>query len=333
MVEEHRKEGLTSDADLLRHAVYGAAGPDGEWPPGINDLGAGRIAAMDAAGIDVQILSHSVPGPETLEPSVAVELAGSANDAVAAAVANYPERFRGFATLPMRDPAAAAAELERTVRELGFVGALINGHVNGRYLDDPFFWPVFESAQSLDVPVYLHPTVPPRPVIDAYYTGFDPLVSARLATVGVGWHVDLGVHCLRLILGGVFDRFPSLQVIVGHQFEALAWIGWRADYTFPATESGLKRTVKEYLRENFYGGILAGDFFSQDPGATDPTWSLSFNAYLAMVNVIGIDRVVFTADYPYGNLEACRRFLDQMPLNPDDKAKIAHRNAERLLKL
>ena len=162
---------------------------------------------------------------------------------------------------------------------------------------------MFECAETLSVPIYLHRTVPPQPVIAAYYAGFDPKISARLSAAGIGWHIDTGIHCLRLILGGVFDRFPRLQIIVGHQFEALSWMGWRADYSFPVNDSGLKRTIKEYLRENFYGGILAGDFFNpdpfnQDPGAMDASWSLSFNAYLAMVEVIGIDRIVFTADYP-----------------------------------
>ncbi|BBY08437.1 amidohydrolase family protein [Mycobacterium noviomagense] len=331
--DEHEKDPITSGTALLKQAGYGGTGSQGEWPPGINDLGGGRIAAMDAAGVDVQILSHSVPGPETLEPSVAVQLSAQANDAVAAAVTEHPDRFRGFATLPMRDPTAAARELERVVREHGFVGALINGHVKGRYLDDAFFWPVFECAERLGVPVYLHPTVPPQSVIDAYYRGFEPKISARLSAAGVGWHIDTGIHCLRLILGGVFDRFPRLQIIVGHHFEALSWMGWRADYSFPVDESGLRRTVKEYLRENFYGGILAGDFFTQDPGAMDPSWSLSFNAFLAMTNVIGIDRIVFTADYPYAGMKAARQFLDQMPINHADKEKIAHLNAERLLRL
>jgi predicted TIM-barrel fold metal-dependent hydrolase len=331
--EEQQKVAINSGIDLLKQAGYGGTGPQGEWPPGINDLGEGRIAAMDAAGVDVQILSHSVPGPETLEPSVAAALSTQANDAVAGAVAKHPDRFRGFATLPMRDPTAAAGELERVVREHGFVGALINGHVDGRYLDDTFFWPVFECAEQLGVPVYLHPTVPPQPVIDAYYRGFGAKISARLSAAGVGWHIDTGIHCLRLILGGVFDRFPRLQIIVGHHFEALSWMGWRADYSFPVDESGLRRTIKEYLRENFYGGILAGDFFTHDPGTMDPSWSLSYNAYLAMVNVIGIDRIVFTADYPYGNMKAARQFFDQMPINLTDKEKIAHLNAERLLGL
>lgn len=321
IVFEARRNELSSDTH-----------PQGGWPAGICDLGEGRIAAMDAAGIDVQILSN-VPGAEAVEPPLAVELARQANEAVAAAVTEHPDRFHGFATLPMLDPDAAAAELERAVRNDGFVGALINGHINGRYLDDKFFWPVFECAETLNVPIYLHPTVPPQPVIDAYYKGFAPEVSARLSVAGVGWHIDTGIHCIRLILGGVFDRFPRLQIIVGHHFEALSWMAWRTDYAFPVEETGLKRTIKEYLRENFYGGILAGVFANQDPGATDPSWSLSFNAYLGMVNLIGIDRIVFTTDYPFANMKAGRQFFDQMPINPADKAKIAHINAERVLGL
>ena len=306
-----------------------ANGP--QWPPpGIEDLGQGRIAAMDAAGIDVQILSN-VPGVEAVELPQAVELARQANDAVVAAVTEHPGRFLGFATLPMRDPQAAVAELERTVGDHGFVGALINGHVDGRYLDDQFFWPVFEAAEALGVPIYLHPTVPPQPVIETYYQGFAPAVSGKLAVAGLGWHIDTGIHCIRMILGGVFDRFPALQLIVGHHFEALSWMAWRTDYAFPTAQSGLERTVKEYLRENFYGGILAGEFAGQEPGSVDPSWSLSFNAYQAMANVIGIDRVVFTADYPFADMKAGRQFLEQMPIPPVDREKIAHLNAERLL--
>lgn len=311
---------------------FGDADPQSGLLAGVGDLGEGRIAAMDAAGVDVQILSNA-PGPEAIEPPLAVELATQANDTVAAAVAKHPQRFLGFATLPMRDPMAAAAELQRAVRELGFVGALINGHVNGRYLDDTFFWPVFECAETLGVPIYLHPTVPPQPVVEACYGGFAPTVSAVLAMAGSGWHIDTGLHCLRLILGGVFDRFPKLQIIVGHQFEALSWMAWRADYSFPPNQTGLKRTIKEYLRENFYGGILPGEYGDQESGAMDPSWSLAFNAYQGMVNVIGIDRIVFTSDYPYGNMTAARRFFDQMPISSAEKEKIAHLNAQRLLGL
>ncbi len=311
-----------------------AGDPKTGFPAGIFDLGAGRIALMDAAGIDVQILSHATPSAEGLEPSLARELTRQANDTVAAAVSKYPDRFLGFATLPMLDPATAARELERTVRELGFVGALINGHINGRYLDDKFFWPVFECAEALGVPIYLHPQMPPKPVVDACYSGFAPDVSTFLSIAGCGWHIDTGIHCIRLILGGVFDRFPALQVIVGHHFEILSWTAWRADYSFPLGKNGgLKRTIKEYLRENFYGGILCGEYVNQEPGAMDKSWSLSYQAYLSMANTIGIDRVLFTTDHPYGNIKAARPFFDQMPINVDEKEKIAHLNAERLLGL
>ena len=163
--------------DTMRSGRFEDSDADGGWPTGILDLGEHRIAAMDAAGIDVQILSN-VPGAEAVEVPLAVQLARQANDAVAAAVTQHPSRLRGFATLPMGDPETAAAELDRAVRDDGFVGALINGHVNGRYLDDKFFWPVFESAETLGVPIYLHPTVPPLPVIDACGADFGTLYEA-----------------------------------------------------------------------------------------------------------------------------------------------------------
>ena len=304
------------------------------FPAGIYDLGEGRIAAMDDAGIDVQILSYATPSAERLEPSLAKELTRQANDALAAAVSKHPDRFLGFATLPMLDPPAAARELERAVRDLRFVGAMINGHVNGRYLDDKFFWPVFECAEALGVPIYLHIQIPPKPVVDAYYGGFAPEVSAFLSIAGGGWHIDNGVHCLRLILGGVFDRFPVLQVIVGHNLEILSWMAWRADYGFPPNKNGgQKRSIKEYLRQNFYGGLLAGEYVNQEPGAMDKSWSLAYQAYQSMANTIGLDRVLFTTDWPYASMKAARQFFDQMPINANDKEKIAHLNAERLLGL
>jgi predicted TIM-barrel fold metal-dependent hydrolase len=302
-------------------------------PVGIFDLGEGRIAVMDAAGIDVQVLSHSTPSAEGLEPSLSRELTTQANDTVAAAIAKYPDRFLGFSTLPMVDPKAAARELERTVRDLGFVGALINGHINGRYLDDKFFWPVFETAEALGVPIYLHPQWPPKAVVDTYYSGFAPEVSTFLSFCGLGWHIDTGVHCIRLILSGLFDRFPKLQIIAGHNLEILAFSAWRMDYGFPTKRTGLKRTIKEYLRENFYGGILPGEYMNQEPGAMDKSWNLAYQSYLSMANTVGLDRVLFTTDYPYGNIKAARPFFEQMPINVNDKEKIAHLNAERLLGL
>jgi uncharacterized protein len=333
MHEANKSHPIEQVYDKWRQLGRFPGDPSEGVPRGIYDLDEKRIAVMDAAGIDVQILSHTVPGPEELEPSVGIELARQANDTVHASIVKRPERFKGFATLPMRDPNAAVVELERTVNTLGFVGALINGHVNGRYLDDKFFWPVFECAEHLNVPVFLHPNRPPQSVVSVYYDGFNPIVSGFLALAGVGWHVDTGLHALRLILGGLFDAFPRLQMIVGHHLEILAWTAWRAAYGFPPEDTGLRRHIMDYIRENFYGGILAGEFGDQTPGGIDPSYSLSFNAYTAMVNLVGIDRVLFTTDYPYGNMVAARSFFDRMPISPADKAKIANINAKRLLGL
>src|SRR5215203_5260235 len=176
------------------------------------DLGEGRITAMDAAGIDVQVLSLTSPGVEQLEAAEAVAFARQTNDLLAEAVRSHPSRFAGFAALPTASPEAAADELERMVREHNFKGALINGHSRGRYLDDAFFWPILQRAEALGVPLYLHPTPPPPSAIKAVYAGnYPPEVTGVLATAAWGWHLDTATHVLRLILSGAFDRFPSLQ--------------------------------------------------------------------------------------------------------------------------
>ena len=182
----------------------------------LQDLGTERLQHMDATGIDVQVLSYASPGTQVLEASEAVPLAREANDQLAVAIAAHPDRFAGFATLPTPDPQAAATELERAVRQLGFVGAMINGRTEDRFLDDPRFRPILEPAVTLDVPIYLHPTMPSQAVQEAYYAGFDPVVSTIFATSGCGWHMETGIHALRMILAGIFDRYPTLQLILGH---------------------------------------------------------------------------------------------------------------------
>src|SRR5262249_48663801 len=173
------------------------------------DIGDKRLAAMDAAGIDFQMLSLTSPGTEQLDAAEAVALACDANDAVAEAVKKHPKRFGGFAALPTMMPDKAAAELEQRVRSGAFKGAVINGHVRGRYLDDKFFWPILECAEALNAPIHIHPTKPPQPVFDAYYGGFSPVVSDVFGSPGWGWHIETTVHVIRLILGGAFDRFSE----------------------------------------------------------------------------------------------------------------------------
>ena len=282
------------------------------------DLDDRRIADMDAAGIDVQVLSLTSPGVEQLDATEAVALAREANDLLAGAVRRHPNRFAGFAALPTAAPDTAADELERMVREHGFKGALINGHTRGRYLDDKFFWPILERAEALQVPLYLHPPPPPRPVVEASYAGFAPEVTARLATGSWGWHIETAIHVIRLILGGAFDRYPSLQLVIGHMGEALPFMLPRIDFTLPTDVTKLDRPIAAYLRENLH--YTFGGF----------NWTQTF---LDLLLQVGVDRIMFSADYPYRSMVWARTFLDQLPVSTADRDRIAHGNAERLLRL
>jgi predicted TIM-barrel fold metal-dependent hydrolase len=282
------------------------------------DLGATRLKDMDEGGIDLQVISHAVTGAVTPPGNEALSLARQANDQLAAAIAAHPDRFAGFATLPTADPAAAAAELERAVRSLGFKGAMINGTTNGRFLDDPSFLPILEQAVALQVPIYVHPGVPPVAVREAYYAGFEPAVTFALATAGWGWHSELGIHALRLILSGVFDRLPTLQIIIGHMGEMIPFMLARIDNTLTPAAKHLQRTVPEYFWHNFF--LTTSGFFTEPP-------------LLLALQIIGADRIIFAVDYPYSANTQGRRFLDSAAISPADKEKISHLNAERLLEL
>jgi predicted TIM-barrel fold metal-dependent hydrolase len=274
-------------------------------PQRLVDLGDGRIAEMDAAGVDVQVLSLNSPGVEQLEAHDAVDLARDVNDQLAEAVRRYPGRIEGFATLPTSSPDVAAEELRRTVEEYGFKGAAINGHTRGRYLDDEFFWPILEVAETLQVPLYLHPTPPPQAVIDASYTGnFAPGVTALLAASGWGWHIETAVHVLRIVLSGAFDRYPRLQLVIGHLGEALPFMMQRLDNNLSKHVTKLDRSVGEYLRENVHYTFSGFNY-------TAP--------FLDLLLEVGTDRIMFSADYPYASMPAAVDFLDRLPLSPADK--------------
>jgi uncharacterized protein len=281
------------------------------------DLGDKRIAEMDAANVDVQVLSLTSPGTEQLEAAEAVALARESNDRLADAVRSHPTRFAGFATLPTADPGLAADELGRMVLEHGFKGAVINGHHRGRYLDDKFFWPILERAQQLRVPIYLHPTQPPKPVIDASYGGFAPMVSEMLAGPGWGWHIETAVHVIRIILGGAFDKYPELQLVIGHMGEGLPFMLSRLD-VMPMAMTKLARPISAYLRENVHYTFAGFNF--------TPT-------FLDLLLQVGVDRIMFSADHPYGSMSEARAFLDRLPVSSADREKIAHANAERLLRM
>lgn len=315
-IEEHFATQTLLDAPL-ENAQYDLRA----FPPLVAqlcDLDAGRIAAMDAAGIDVQVLSLTSPGVEQLDVADAIAIARDANDQLAAAVARHPTRFTGFAALPTAAPAIAADELERTVRDYGFKGAMLNGHTRGRYLDDQFFWPILERAEALGVPLYLHPTPPPRPVVEVTYAGLSPRITALLATGAWGWHIETAQHVLRLVLSGAFDRYPRLQLVIGHLGEALPFMLPRFDIALPVQATGLARPVSAYLRENVH--YTFGGF----------NWT---PAFLDLLLQVGADRIMFSADYPYASMDEARGFLDRLPVSPADKERIAHGNAERLLGL
>ena len=281
-------------------------------------LGDKRISEMDAAGIDTQVLSLNSPGVEQLEAEEAGRIARETNDFLADAIENHPQRFAGFATLPTADSDAAAAELERTVRDYQFKGAIINGHIHERYLDDKNFWPILERAEVLDVPIYLHPTQPPKAVIAASYSGFDPAVTSALTGAGWGWHIETAIHVIRMILGGVFDRYPRLQIIIGHMGETLPFMLQRMDRTLNMDATKLKRPVSAYLRENVHYTVSGLNYTS---------------VFLNLLLEVGVDRIMFSVDYPYASMAQGRDFLNHLPVSAADKERIAHGNAEKLLRI
>ncbi len=318
-LEEHFVTGAMLDAwrrldpqwqDLsLRQATEGDTGRR------LADLGAERLAEMDRTGVDVQVLSLSTPGGQNLAPADAVALARETNDMLAQAVRDGGGRFQGLATLPTPDPAAAAAELERAVTQLGLNGAMIYGRTRNRNMDEPEFWPVYEAAAALKAPLHLHPQSPRPAVRDAYYQGYGTALDAALATRGVGWHYESGVQILRLILAGVFDRFEDLQVIVGHWGELMLFYLDRIDALNPLT--GLRRPISEYFRSNVYL-------------APSGIWSQRYLAWAT--EVVGTDRILFSADYPFIPTpdHGARAFLDQAPLSDADRTKIASGNWNQL---
>ena len=282
------------------------------------ELGAPRIADMDAAGITVQVLSVSGPGADLVDGAEGVALAREMNDTLAKAVAGYPGRLAGFAHLPMRSPAAAADELERAVRDLGFRGALINGLTGDRFLDHADFEPIPARAEQLDVPIYLHPGIPPESVRNAYYDGLPGLAGFRLATAAWGWHSEVAVHVLRLVLAGVLERHPRLKLIIGHMGEGLAAMLVRSDKILADHISHLTRSVSQTILDQVW--VTTSGLFTRPP----------LDVALA---VFGADRMMFSIDYPYSSNRTGRDFLDSLKLPAADLEKFAHGNADRLLKL
>jgi predicted TIM-barrel fold metal-dependent hydrolase len=264
------------------------------------------------------VLSLNSPGIEQSEAADQLSIAVESNDFLAEAVKKNPTRFAAFAALPIAAPDKAAEELDRRVRQQGFKGTLINGHTRGRYLDDKFFSPVLERAEALGVPIYLHPTVPPKAVVEASFGGFSPPVTAVFASAGWGWHIETAVHLVRMILGGVFDRYPKLQVIIGHLGEGIPFMLPRLNKNLPKEMTKLNRPLGAYLRENVH--YTFGGF--------------NFPAtFLNLLLEVGVARIMFSVDHPYGSMAEARAFLQHLPVSEGDRERIAHGNAETLLGL
>jgi uncharacterized protein len=247
----------------------------------LEDLGAGRIAAMDAQGIDVSILALTPPGTQPLPPNDAVRMSRAANDLAAATVRNNPSRFRSLSTLPMSSPPDVAGELERAAG-IGHVGTMVYGRSGDVFLDDPVYDDFFSAASELGQAVFIHPQLPSSAVRDASYRGFDATTDLALATFGWGWHLDAATAALRLILRGTFDRHPDLQVVLGHWGEMLLFWLDRADSL--SRIAGLQRAVSDYMRSNFFittSGML-------NPALLDHA-----------LTVTSVDRLIFSTDYPF----------------------------------
>lgn len=279
------------------------------------DLGEGRIADMDQHGIAMQVLSNLTT--QQVPADVAPDLVRSANDTLAAAVREHPDRFAAFAALPTTVPDAAAAELERCVGDLGFAGTMIMGRTDGEFLSAERFDPILRTAARLGVPIYLHPAVPTRITsADNYEPGLDPIVATRFATAAWGWHNETGIHFLHLVLSGVFDRYPTLQVILGRWGEMLPWFLDRLDEALPRQATRLERTIGDYVRQNTY--------YTPSGMFTEP--HLRF-----CLDVLGPERMIYSVDYPFIGNDGAADFPLQADLPDATKEDIAHRNAERLL--
>ena len=280
------------------------------------DLDEGRLKDMDASGIDMQLISITSPGVQVIEGSLAHELTVHANDQLTDAIKKHPTRFAGLAAVAPQRPEQAAVELERAVSTLGLKGALINSHTNGEYLDDKKYWPILEAAETLKVPIYLHPRTPSLGMVTPY-------LDYGLYFAGWGFAAETGLHAMRLIMSGVFDQFPDLKIILGHMGEGIPFYLQRIDNRYLlqvkiGAVKEMKKLPSEYFKDNFV--ITTAGVVQQS--------SLQLS-----LEELGADRILYAADYPYESVDESVQFLDEALMSDNDKHKIYHGNAERLFSL
>jgi 2,3-dihydroxybenzoate decarboxylase len=273
-----------------------------------------RLEAMDKAGIELSVLSVTTPGVQAEKDArTAIRLARAANDFLAREIERHPTRYAGFAHLPLQDPKAAADELGRCVAELGFKGAMINGHTNGHYLDEESYFPFWERVQELGVPIYLHPCDPSD--MPQMYRDHPELLGPTWS-----WTVETGTHALRLVFGGIFDRFPNVTVILGHMGETLPFLLWRLDSRsrIQSPDKSAARPPSEVIRKNI---------------VITTTGVCSHPSLLCALSALGEDNVMFSVDYPYEDSSIAADFIETAPISESVRAKVCHRNAQRLLHL
>jgi 5-carboxyvanillate decarboxylase len=282
--------------------------------PRLLDLDRGRLADMDASGVDMHVLSLAMPGVQIFEKNVAANFASLANDRLAQAIGRHPSRFAGLASFAPQDPNAAAKEMERAINKLKLNGFIVNSHTQNEYLDDKKFWPIFEAAESLNAPLYIHPRAPSDGMAA-------PFRDYRLEGAVWGYGIETGTHILRLMFSGVFDRFPKLQIVIGHMGEALPFWLWRLDFMgAPGARAGRHNQLKpsEYFQRNI--AITTS-------GVEDPS-ALRF-----CIDKIGVDRIMWAIDFPFQPTQPAVDFIESATLSDVEREKIAYSNAERIFKI
>jgi predicted TIM-barrel fold metal-dependent hydrolase len=285
----------------------------------LGDLGELRLKEMDEAGVDFQVLSHCPPGAQAFDAETAAAQARGVNDRLHETVRARPDRFGAFATLPLKDPAGSADELERCVDKLGFKGAMVHGLTDGLFIDDRRYWPIFERAEALDVPIYVHPGPPHPQVVEIYYKDyvekFPPILNA-----GWGFTIEMATAGVRLVLSGVFEKHPNLKIVLGHLGEGLPFLLWRIDSAFADGRRGNFTPIgfRDIFCKHFY--VTTSGFFS-DPALLCTMWEM------------GADRILFSIDWPYVDNAPGTAWMDNISISREDREKILNGNAKRLLKI
>jgi 5-carboxyvanillate decarboxylase len=319
LLDTYRKMAATKSIDDPGFiALWTRLGARKQLSERLADIGEGRIADMDASGIDMQILSLTSPGVQVFDVATAVSLAAETNDQLAEAIRKYPSRFAGLGAVAPQDPKAAVKEMDRAVRTLGMKGVIINSHTRGEHLDDPKFWDIFEAAEALKVPIYIHPQGPPPAMIGPY-------VERGLEGALWGFAAETGLHALGIIRSGALDRFPGLRIVLGHLGEALPFWLFRLDYmnktARPAIRNGaaqLEKRISDYMKENFF------------VTTSGMAWS---PAITFVQSVLGMDRVLYAMDYPYQFELDEVTATDQVPISDADRKKLFQTNAEHVFSL